>query len=145
MLRVGAPAEAVKLGLALTHDLLAESGYPTIRAGMRHDTAVHRAGDWFGATVNLAARVSGLAHGGAVLVTDATRERAGEIEGVRFEAHGVHRLRNVTQPVKLFSAVADQREQREIVIDPVCRMAVDPRRRRRHAHPQRQQVPLLLA
>jgi class 3 adenylate cyclase len=57
---------------------------------------VHRAGDWFGATVNLAARVSGLADGGEALLTDTTREGAGDIDGVRFEAHGVHRLRNVT-------------------------------------------------
>jgi class 3 adenylate cyclase/YHS domain-containing protein len=126
MLRVDAPADAVRLGLALTHDLLAEFGYPTIRAGMHSGPAVHRAGDWFGATVNLAARVSGLAHGGEVLLTDATRERAGEIHGVQFEAHGVHRLRNITQPVKVFSAIAEQRAQREVVIDPVCRMAVDP-------------------
>jgi class 3 adenylate cyclase/YHS domain-containing protein len=126
MLRVDAPARAVKLGLALTHDLLAECGYPTIRVGMHYGPAVHRAGDWFGATVNLAARVSGLAHGGEVLLTDATRERAGEIERVRFEAHGVHRLRNITQPVKVFSAIAEKRAQREVVIDPVCRMAVDP-------------------
>ena len=126
MLRVDAPADAVKLGLALTHDLLAECGYPTIRVGMHHGPAVHRAGDWFGAAVNLAARVSGLAHGGEALLTDATRELAGDIEGVRFEAHGVHRLRNITQPVKVFSAVAEQRAQRGLVIDPVCRMAVDP-------------------
>jgi adenylate cyclase len=45
MLRVGRPADAVKLGLALTHDLLAECGYPTIRVGMHHGTAVQRAGD----------------------------------------------------------------------------------------------------
>jgi adenylate cyclase len=126
MLRVERAAEAVKLGLALTHDLLPESGYPTIRVGMDHGPAVYRAGDWFGATVNLAARVSGLAHGGEVLLTDATREAAGEVERVRFEAHGVHRLRNVTEPVKVFSAVPERRIERELVIDPVCRMAVDP-------------------
>jgi adenylate cyclase len=126
MLRVERPAEAVKLGLALTHDLLAECGYPAIRVGMHRGSAVHRAGDWFGATVNLAARISGLAHGGEVLLTDATREGAGEIDGVRFEAHGVHRLRNVTDPVKVFSAVPEAGTRRGLVIDPVCRMAVDP-------------------
>ena len=125
MLRVDKPADAVKLGLALTHDLLAECGYPTIRVGMHHGPAVHRAGDWFGATVNLAARVSGLAHGGEVLLTDITRETAGDIESVRYEAHGVHQLRNITEPVKVFSAVPETGTQREVVIDPVCRMAVD--------------------
>jgi class 3 adenylate cyclase/YHS domain-containing protein len=126
MLRVDRPTDAVKLGLALTHDLLAECGYPTIRVGMHHGPAVHRAGDWFGATVNLAARVSGLAHGGEVLLTEATREIAGHVDGVLFEAHGVHRLRNVTESVKVLSAVPETGAQRDVVIDPVCRMAVNP-------------------
>ncbi len=126
MLRVDRPADAIKLGLALTLDLMAECGYPAIRVGMHHGPAVHRDGDWFGATVNLAARVSGLAHGGEVLLTDATRESAGRVEGVRFDAHGIHQLRNVTEPVTVFAAIAEKRAQRELVIDPVCRMAVDP-------------------
>jgi adenylate cyclase len=104
MLRVETPAGAVKLGLALTRDLLAECGYPTIRVGVYHGPAVHRADDWFGATVNLAARVSGLARGGDVLLTDATREAAGDVDGVQFEAHGIYRLRNIGEPVKVFSA-----------------------------------------
>ena len=126
MLRVETPAEAIKLGLALTRGLLAECGYPTIRVGMHHGPAVHRADDWFGATVNLAARVSGLARGGEVLLTDATREAAGDVEGVQFEAHGVHRLRNIGEPVKVFSAVPQTGARREPFIDPICRMAVNP-------------------
>lgn len=126
MLRVGEPADAVKLGLALTQNLLAEYGYPTVRVGMHYGPAVYRAGDWFGATINLAARVSGLAHGGEVLLTDTTRKMAGEVENVRFEAHGVHRVRNVTERVKVFGAVLETGAQSQLVIDPVCRMAVDP-------------------
>ena len=125
MLRVETPAEAVKLGLALTRDLLAECGYPTIRVGMHHGPAVHRADDWFAATVNLAARVSGLARGDEVLVTDATREAAGDVDGVQFEAHGLYRLRNIGEPVKVFSASRRQ-AHREPFIDPICRMAVNP-------------------
>jgi adenylate cyclase len=93
---------------------------------MHYGAAVNRAGDWFGATVNLAARVSGLAHGGEVLLTDTTRDTAGDIEGVRFEAHGVHRLRNVTELIKVFAALPTTGGQSQLVIDPACRMAVDP-------------------
>jgi adenylate cyclase len=96
------------------------------RVGMDHVPAVHRAGDWFGPTIHLAARVSGLAHGEEVLLTDATREAAGKVDGVRFQAHGAHRLRNVTAPVKVFSAVAEAGARRGLVIDSVCRMAADP-------------------
>jgi YHS domain-containing protein len=45
---------------------------------------------------------------------------------VRFAAHGVHRLRNVTDPVKVFASLPTTGVQSELVIDPVCRMAVDP-------------------
>lgn len=93
---------------------------------MHHGTAVHRAGDWLGAAVNIAARVSGLAHGGEVLLTDATRESAGDITNVLFEARGVHHLRNVARPVKVFAAVSATGVRRQLVIDPVCRMAVNP-------------------
>lgn len=94
------------------------------RHAPRH--GVHRDGDWFGATVNLAARISGLAHGGEVLLTDATRQSAEDIADVRFEAHGVHHLRNVARPVKVFAAVAVSAVRSQLVIDPVCRMAVNP-------------------
>jgi len=128
MVRVAEPAAAVRLGLAIVLDVMARHGSPVVRVGMHHGPAVERSGDWFGAAVNLAARVSGQAGGGEVLVTAATREEAGQLEGVRFVELGRRRLRNVAEPVTLFSA----RRQGEssiqgLPIDPVCRMAVDPR------------------
>jgi adenylate cyclase len=89
--------------------------------------AVERAGDWFGATVNLAARVSGEAAGGEVLLTDATREAAGSVDGVHFQERGRRAVRNVREPVVLHAAVREGAQTNEgLPIDPVCRMAVDP-------------------
>ena len=45
---------------------------------------------------------------------------------MRFAAHGVHRLRNVTDPVKVFAALPTTGAQSELVTDPLCRTAVDP-------------------
>ena len=39
------------------------------RVGGNHGSAVERSGDYFGTTINVAARVSALAAGGEVLVT----------------------------------------------------------------------------
>jgi class 3 adenylate cyclase len=128
MLRVAEPAAAVSLGCALTRELMAEHGYPTIRVGMHSGPAVEREGDWFGATVNIAARISGLAGGGEVLLSDVTHAAAGEVDGVRFSDRGVQQLRNVARPVRVFAAVPTERVLRSTVIDPVCRMAVDPQR-----------------
>jgi adenylate cyclase len=119
---------AVGLGCALTGELLADHGYPAIRVGMHHGQAVERRGDFFGAAVNLAARISGLAAGGEVLLSGATREAAGDLDGISFVDRGAHRLRNVASPVRVFAAISERTSERTLVLDPVCQMAIDPER-----------------
>jgi adenylate cyclase len=104
-----------------------QHGFPIIRVGMHTGPAAERDGDWFGATVNLAARISALAGGDEVVLSDATRVAAGAVEGIAVSERGRHSLRNVREPVLLFEAERDgQRTQAGLPIDPVCRMAVDP-------------------
>ena len=124
MVRHAVPADAVDLGLRAAHDVIAGHGFPAVRVGMHHGPATERGGDWFGATVNLAARVAALAAGGEVLVTGAVHERAAELEGVEYESRGEQRIRNVAAPVRLFAAVRDERSSEARHIDPVCRMLV---------------------
>jgi YHS domain-containing protein len=91
---------------------------------MHHGPAIAREGDWFGATVNLAARVAAAAAGGEVLVTGAVRDRVGEMTGVEFESRGEHRMRNVVAPVPLFAAVRAGHSSEAPHVDPVCRMLI---------------------
>jgi adenylate cyclase len=127
MLRVPDPGDAVRLGLHIVHHLMPGHGAPAVRAGLHHGSYVERDGDFFGATVNLAARVSGQAVGGEVLLTGQTAALAPELEGVLYEPRGRQPLRNVRDPVELFAAVpAGQDTKRRLATDPVCRMAVDP-------------------
>ena len=53
------------------------------------DNPFERNGDYIGATVNLAARISGAASGGEVLLTADTAALAPVIEGVLYESVGV--------------------------------------------------------
>jgi class 3 adenylate cyclase/YHS domain-containing protein len=127
MLRVPEPAEAVRLGLRIVHDLMPGHGAPAVRVGLHHGSYVERDGDFFGATVNLAARVSGQAVGGEVLLTGHTAALASGLDGVQYEPRGRQSLRNVREPVELFAAVRTGEDMRKrLAIDPVCRMAVDP-------------------
>ena len=129
MLRVPEAAPAVLLGLRITHDLMRGHGAPAIRVGLHHGPAVERDGDYFGATVNLAARVSAEAAGGEVLVTGATAALAPGLENVIYEPRGRRALRNIREPVELFAAVrTSESSLRALPCDPVCRMAVDPER-----------------
>jgi len=118
---------AIRLGLCIVHDVGAQHGFPLVRVRMHTGSAVEREGDWFGATVNLAARVSAAASGGEALLTAATRAAAGEVEGVEVRERGRRRFRNVGEPVPVYAAIRQGAHSSSgLPIDPVCRMAVDP-------------------
>src|SRR3954469_11144929 len=105
MLRVPDPAGAVLLALRITHELMSGHGAPAVRVGLHHGPAVERDGDFFGATVNLAARVSAAAVGGEVLLPASTAARARVLEGVVYKPRGRRALRNTREPVELVAAV----------------------------------------
>jgi adenylate cyclase len=124
MIRQPDPARAVTLGLRAAGEVLGGHGFPTVRVGMHHGPALESGGDWFGSTVNLAARVAALAAGGEVLLTGAVREAAGELEGVSIESRGEQQLRNVATPVPVFAATLEGSRPAVRHVDPVCHMVV---------------------
>lgn len=127
MLRIDDPGHAVLLGLRIAHDLLIGHGAPAVRVGMHHGRAIERDGDYIGATINLAARVSAAATGGEVVLTAQTAALAPTIDGVLYESRGRQSLRHVRDPVELVAAVRQGcPSDQGLAIDPVCRMAVDP-------------------
>ncbi len=128
MLRIPEPAEAIRLALWITHDAMRDHGSPAVRVGLHHGQAIEQDGDYFGASVNLAARVSSAAAGGEVLVTGRTAALAPDLEGVMYESRGRTSLRNVSEPVELFAVLRNGASQESLLVDPVCRMAVDPER-----------------
>ena len=115
MLRVPCAAQAVRLGLRLHAELDAAGGLPPIHAGAHTGAAVERGGDWFGAAVNLAARVTCAARAGELLVTEATAAAAGELGDVELDSLGPQSFKNVAARVPLYSAraCARQAEQAE--------------------------------
>jgi adenylate cyclase len=97
---------------ALLHAMLAlqdaaearADDFPQLRVGIAHGPAVSRAGDWFGASVNLASRVTATARPGSVLVSEAAREALGEPEEISWSFAGARRLRGVSGETRLFRA-----------------------------------------
>jgi adenylate cyclase len=126
MLRCDEEETAIELGLRIVEAVRSQPRFPTVRVGMHTGPALERDGDWFGAAVNVAARVCGVAGGGEVLLTEATRKAAGEPEAIELHQHGEQRFKNVKDPVHLYRAVREGIEHEGLPIDPVCRMAVDP-------------------
>jgi YVTN family beta-propeller protein len=64
-------------------------------------------GGYHGLDVVRAARISGAAHGGQILVSSATRDLAGEaVPEVSFRDLGEHRLKDIEEPQRIFQVVA---------------------------------------
>jgi class 3 adenylate cyclase len=128
MVRVPDPGDAIRLALKIAHGVMQGHEAPSVRVGLNYGPAVERAGDYFGGTINVAARVSALASGGEVLVTGETAARAPSLDGVFYESRGRQSLRNVAEPVEIFAAFPLESTRGDLAIDPVCQMAVDPSR-----------------
>ena len=129
MLRIPDPGDGIVLGLRIANDLMLDHGAPAVRVGLHHGQAVENEGVYFGAAVNLAARVSALATGGEVLVSGSTAALAPDLDGVFYESRGRQTLKNVAEPVEVFAALRLGGPSGDALpIDPVCRMAVDPDR-----------------
>lgn len=128
MMRVPDPGDAIRLGLWITRSAMSGHQAPSVRVGGNYGTAVERGGDYFGTTINIAARVSGLARGGELLVTGHTAELAPDLDGILYESRGRQELRNIAEPVEIFAVTRVNEDAARLVVDPVCRMAVDPER-----------------
>jgi adenylate cyclase len=114
MIRSDDAADAVLLGTRLHEALATIPGMPPVHVGMHTGRAVERGGDWFGAAVNLAARVSDAARGGELLVTEATVAAAGDIRGVELECLGPQTFKKVSGSTSVYAArPADRRRAAE--------------------------------
>jgi adenylate cyclase len=98
MLRCAKASAAVTLGLRVV-EAAEEPGFPPVRVGVHTGPALASEGDWYGRTVNVAARLCAVAPAGQVLVSEATRAAAGRMRGIDYGERELHWLRNVTEPM----------------------------------------------
>jgi adenylate cyclase len=75
MIRTANGEQALRLAQRI-HSATAAHDYPQVRIGIDTGPAVPRAGDWYGTTVNTAARVSKEAGRGELLMTERARAAA---------------------------------------------------------------------
>lgn len=98
-------ARVVALALALRAELALAGWCPPLRMGVHSGPAVRRADDWYGATVNVAARVADAAGADEILLSQATRESV-RAAGLRADERGSRSLKNVAAPLAVFAAAA---------------------------------------
>ncbi|HEY6532394.1 MAG TPA: adenylate/guanylate cyclase domain-containing protein [Acidimicrobiales bacterium] len=105
-------AEAVEAaidGQRAIDQLLVDGDTPLrVRMGLHTGTPEVRGADYFGPTVNRAARLMGVAHGGQVVTSQTTANLAGPAldASVALVDLGEHRLRDLTEPEHVFEVRA---------------------------------------
>ncbi len=102
-----------------------EGDFPGVRIGLHLGSVVERDGDIFGATVNVAARLTAHANVGQLLTTASVADLLVDHEHVTTTALGATRLKNVSDPVDVYSVADHAAAASTQVLDPVCRMFVD--------------------
>jgi adenylate cyclase len=75
--------------------------FPVLRAGIATGPTLPQAGDYYGRSVNLASRITGIARPGSVLVDTPTREAAGE-DRLAYSFAGERRLKGIDARQRLF-------------------------------------------
>jgi adenylate cyclase len=94
---------AIRSGLELIEKTETAIDVPA-RIGIDAGSVVVQEGDYFGRTVNVAARIADYARPHEVLVSDAARESCG-VDGIEFELVGDVPLKGVSKAVRLHKAV----------------------------------------
>jgi predicted ATPase/class 3 adenylate cyclase len=107
------PQAAVEVAVRTQLTLLDEP-WPTsvpvrVRMGLHTGVCEERDNDYFGPTVNRAARLEAIAHGGQTVLSGTTAELAASAlpGGVRLRDLGQHRLRDLGRPEHVFQVEAD--------------------------------------
>jgi adenylate cyclase len=121
MLAFSDPALAVVALRRLFDNALRDSNMPLIRAGAHDGSAIPEGNDFFGAVVNVAARVAAQAAGGQLLVTERVAVAATSLGEVVTHVGAVS-LRNIAEPVDLYEI--ELNPHASTAIDPVCAMKV---------------------
>ena len=117
---------AIVAALALTTAVHAQPSFPALRVGVHAGPAVERDGDFFGAAVNVAARVAAVARSGEIACTDVVAIVAVRRGLAAACPLGTFRLKNVAAPLSLFRLQTDGPTGPLRHVDPVCRMQVRP-------------------
>lgn len=118
------PSQALDVARRLLHRVDAEPGFPRLRVGIHYGEAAQRGEQFYGNAVNVAARIAAHARGGQTLATQHVAAAARAM-ALPVRSLGPVALRNLREPLELFSLGLDLAAESN-VIDPVCRMRVEP-------------------
>lgn len=89
------PAAAAEMACRLVKLCSEDEELPPLRVGLAYGPVLAIAGDYFGTTVNLASRLTGIARPGTMLASDTVHEAVPELPGGRWARLRVRRIKGI--------------------------------------------------
>ena len=102
MLHFPIPGHGVVAALEMA-DAVVEAGLPPAHVGLHAGPVIFQEGDYYGSTVNVAARIAEFAQPGEVIVSQAVVDDSGDA-AVEFQDIGPVELKGVTDAMRLYAA-----------------------------------------
>jgi class 3 adenylate cyclase len=102
-------ADALAAAVQAQRGLASDTDLPRVRMGLHTGGATVADGGYLGFSVHRAQRVCSAAHGGQILLSNATREVVEDDlpRGVDLRDLGEHELKDLDRPARLFQAIVD--------------------------------------
>ncbi|MEA2346617.1 MAG: adenylate cyclase [Thermoleophilaceae bacterium] len=97
------PEPMLAAALELVARAEAEEDFPELKAGLALGPAVPRAGDWYGHSINLSARITQVARPSSVLASQEVKDAVGK-DGYEWSYAGERKLKGIEGGTKLFRA-----------------------------------------
>ncbi len=101
MFRAGSPLDACRTALDLVESIAADERLPPLRVGLASGKVLGRDGDYYGSTVNLAARITKLAPLQGVLIDTETAAAIADDDSLTTTPLGAIEMQGVAEPVEL--------------------------------------------
>ncbi|WP_158032182.1 adenylate/guanylate cyclase domain-containing protein [Rhizobium rhizosphaerae] len=95
-------ALAIQTAMRRQNEGMEADAHMAFRIGLNVGDVIVQNGDVFGDTVNVAARLEGLAEPGGICITRTVRDHIRKQRNVTFEDLGFQRLKNIAQPISAF-------------------------------------------
>lgn len=100
-----------------------EASFLPIHAGIHYGKILEQEGSFFGAAMNLTARITAMATDGSLLCSAAFINALPDKEQFLFQRRGEFKFKNVSRPVEIFELLADEFGQ-HLAVDPACYMQI---------------------
>lgn len=119
------PLAAACTAISLARECLERTQFLAVRIGIHVGSAVRREGDYYGAAVNVAARLAAHARAGEILCSDGVAACVADLSHVECIERGEVQLKNVLTPCRVWELqLTHVSEGRDCFVDPICRMRV---------------------